>query len=186
MNNDQLNSTIRTILKIAGAALATHGATKAASLINAEDTVGVLMTIVSWAWSHYTHKEDPQPAAPTPAKLPLWIFLPLLALAWLVGCSTSQIKTAAEVETGADVTVVGVMTGWDIYVGAKHPGTNAELKVLHAFNAVKAAEVTVVDATITAAKEPTNTAPLLAAEQLFESSKTNLITLISAITNATH
>lgn len=55
MNKDQLMSLIRTILKVVGSALATHGATTAANLVNAEDTAGLVMTIIGFVWSHWTH-----------------------------------------------------------------------------------------------------------------------------------
>lgn len=54
MNKDQVNSVLRSALKIAGAALAAHGMTKAAAFINAEDTIGLILTLVGLIISHYS------------------------------------------------------------------------------------------------------------------------------------
>lgn len=101
----------------------------------------------------------------------------------LIGCSTNQVTTAYKVEGATDIAVRAAMSGWNLYVGMKHPGTNAELQVMHAFKTVQAAEVTVVDATASLAANPTNTAPLLAAQNAFSASIQNLNTLITTITN---
>lgn len=109
-----------------------------------------------------------------------------LAAACLVGCTTNQLSIAKKAEVATDATVTGGLAGWGVYVATKHPGTNAELQVLHAFKAVQASEVLVVDASATLAANPTNTAPLQAAQQVFDASKSNFFTLINSITNAIH
>lgn len=58
MSISQLNSLIRSTLKIVGAALTAHGMTQAGSLINAEDVIGVVLTVAGLVWSHY-HHDDP-------------------------------------------------------------------------------------------------------------------------------
>lgn len=53
--NPQVNSIIRTVLKIAGALLAQRGLTQAANLVNSEDVIGLLLVlagvVMSW-WEH--------------------------------------------------------------------------------------------------------------------------------------
>jgi hypothetical protein len=53
MNKDQIVSLVTSVLKIAGAALAAHGATKAAAFINAEDVSGAIIAVVTVVYSHW-------------------------------------------------------------------------------------------------------------------------------------
>lgn len=99
------------------------------------------------------------------------------------GCSTNQSTIAYKSEVAGDLAVKTAMTGWGFYVANYHPGTNAELRVLHGFNVVKAAELTVVDATASLAANPTNTAPLVSAQNALAASQASLVTLISSLTN---
>lgn len=55
MNQNQLNSLVRTILKIAGTALAAHGLTVSANLVNSEDVFGLVVLLVGLLQSHQTH-----------------------------------------------------------------------------------------------------------------------------------
>lgn len=102
----------------------------------------------------------------------------------LGGCSTNQTTTAYKGEVVGDTAVKTAMTGWGIYVQMYQPGTNAEQKVLNAFNLVRASELTVVDATASLAQNPTNTAPLQAAENALAASQADLVVLIGSLTNA--
>jgi hypothetical protein len=99
------------------------------------------------------------------------------------GCSTNQTTAAYKGEVVTDTAVKTAMTGWGVYVQLYHPGTNAETQVLHAFNSMRAAELTVVDATESLASNPTNTAPLQAAENALAASQADLVTLIGSLTN---
>lgn len=76
MNEDQINSLVRTVLKIAGTALAAHGLSASASLVNSEDVFGAIVLLVGLLQSHQTHADPlakaianfaagPAPAAPT-------------------------------------------------------------------------------------------------------------------------
>ena len=56
MHKDQLNSGVRSVLKIIGAALIAHGATVSASIVNSEDAIGVALLIAGLIWSHYNHQ----------------------------------------------------------------------------------------------------------------------------------
>jgi hypothetical protein len=55
MNQAQINSLIRSVLKIAGTALAAHGLTTAASLVNSEDVFGLVVLLVAVWQSHQHH-----------------------------------------------------------------------------------------------------------------------------------
>lgn len=50
-------SGVRSLVKVAGAALAAHGATKTAAIVNGEDVLGVCLVLAGFIWSHYAHKE---------------------------------------------------------------------------------------------------------------------------------
>ena len=67
MNSDQLNSLVRSVLKIAGAVLMAHGATKYAAIVNTEDMAGVVVTIIGMWLSHQTHGVGVQALACSPA-----------------------------------------------------------------------------------------------------------------------
>jgi len=89
MNQDQFLSAVRTVLKIAGSALATHGATKAASIVNSEDVIGLVLLIAAAAWSHFAHKSDPPTAPPMPSVGTTGSVLGVLLLlaVWSSGCA---------------------------------------------------------------------------------------------------
>jgi hypothetical protein len=65
MNKDQIVSLVTSILKIAGSALAAHGATKAASFLNTEDVTGAIITVVTVIYSHW-YNGQPQAVKPSP------------------------------------------------------------------------------------------------------------------------
>lgn len=120
-------------------------------------------------------------------RIPLIAYVALVAIATclaVVGCKTSQLATAQKVSVATDLTVSTAMNGWGIYVDAKHPGTNAERQVLHTWQAVKATELTILDAEASLISNPTNTPPLVAAQAAYQASASNLFTLLSTITNA--
>jgi hypothetical protein len=64
MNKEQIQSIIRSGLKIAGSALAAHGLTKYSAIINSEDAIGFVMALVGLYLSHSNHADS------TPAKTP--------------------------------------------------------------------------------------------------------------------
>ncbi len=114
----------------------------------------------------------------------LWFLCSLACIAWMfAGCSTTQTELAFKTEQAADLTVQTAMTGWGTYVALEHPGTNTEAKVLAAFNIYKNAELALVDATASLASEPTNTAPLTAAQSALAASQASLLSLITSLTN---
>jgi len=63
MNEDQIDSLIRTVLKIAGTALMTHGLTGYANLVNSADMFGAIVLLVGLWQSHQFHGWTVEPAA---------------------------------------------------------------------------------------------------------------------------
>ena len=62
MSMEQINSAIRSLLKILGTALAAHGATGAANVVNSEDVIGLSMVVAGVVWSALHHKQEtPEP-----------------------------------------------------------------------------------------------------------------------------
>lgn len=57
MNQAQALSLARTAIKIIGTALATHGLTKAAGIVNGEDVSGLVMTLFAIYFSQKTHSK---------------------------------------------------------------------------------------------------------------------------------
>ncbi len=56
MNQDQIESLVRTSLKIVGSVLLTHGLTDQANLINSPDVCGAIVLLVSMWQSHKFHE----------------------------------------------------------------------------------------------------------------------------------
>jgi hypothetical protein len=56
MNQDQIDSAVRTILKIVGTYLATKGLTEQAALINGSDVAGLITLLVGLWLSHQQHQ----------------------------------------------------------------------------------------------------------------------------------
>lgn len=83
MNTDQIASLLRSLLKFIGGLLVAHGLKTAAAVVNAEDTVGAIMTLGGFVWSHYKHS-DANPKAP-PTILLIVLLLPALSF----GCNAT-------------------------------------------------------------------------------------------------
>jgi hypothetical protein len=182
MNTDQLNSLIRSILKIIGAAFVAHGLTNAGSIVNSPDVIGVVLTLAGLIWSHYSASQPPStpPSQPT---LPLSVLLALLLpAAALVGCASAP-TNAYKAEAATDATVSAAMTAWGSYVAANHPPASEEMAVRNAFEKYQQAELLAIDATaIYAAAVSTNsTAPfdaITAASSNAAQSITDLVNLM--------
>ena len=112
MNQDQLSSLVRSVLKIVGALLISSGVKGAAGIsdtLNSPDCIGLVMFIIGMAWSHYSHAGDSStpPAAPAGgtgsggSKLPL-----MLAFACLVFMPVLCFTGCASLQPGADPVVV--------------------------------------------------------------------------------
>ncbi len=122
------------------------------------------------------------------ATLALFAVIATICLVSLLanGCGSTPTAIAYKGEVATDAAVRTAMVGWGAYVAAKHPGTNAEQKVLNAFRLVKQSELVLLDATESLALSPTNTAPLVAAQNAVAASEVNLQKLISSLTNSVH
>lgn len=89
MNADQIGSLVRSVLKVLGTWLAAHGASKAGSAINAEDTIGVIMTLIGFIMSHSIHSDSP-PATKPPSGAVTSVLL--LGLCLALGCSSQNAR----------------------------------------------------------------------------------------------
>lgn len=101
MNTSNLNSLIRTILKIAGAALITHGLQKDAAWLNSEDMVGALSILIGAIWSWRHHGQAPSNSSPMNPSAIALLLLPVAALNFC-GCSLFS-STSTPDQKAADV-----------------------------------------------------------------------------------
>ena len=85
MNQSQLNSAIRSGLKILGGILTAHGATSAAGLVNTEDLIGLALIVGGAIWSHFHHSD---PGSPPPPGIAAALFLALAMGLTAAGCAT--------------------------------------------------------------------------------------------------
>lgn len=113
MNQDQINSALRSLLKIIGSALAAHGLAQAASIVNGEDCIGVVLAVAGLVWSHFSHAPDapPPPAAKLPGPKIMMLAGMLTLLLGVAACNTAQqtvaYKTIASVEQAATMSYDG-------------------------------------------------------------------------------
>lgn len=107
----------------------------------------------------------------------------LSGLSWIVGCGTTAQSTAQQGVVATDASVRLAMTGWGLYVGVKHPGTNAEQQVYTAFEQVKSGELAVV-AAARAIGTNTDLTLLEATTLAYSASKSNLFNIIGSLTNS--
>ena len=113
----------------------------------------------------------------------------VLSCAYLVGCSSTPVTVAYKTEVTADTTAVAALTGWNAYVGAYHPGTNAELKVKQLFLQTQSAELALVQATYAwqlsgTNASSTNVPPLVTSAQAqYAAATSNLVNLIASLTS---
>ena len=57
MNQEQIDSVVRTILKIAGTALMAHGLANYAKIVNSPDVFGLIVLLVGIYASHQNHSD---------------------------------------------------------------------------------------------------------------------------------
>lgn len=89
MNTDQTTSLIRGLCKAIGAALLAHGASKAASIVNGEDTIGLIVMIIGFVSSHFVHKDD---STSSGSATPLIAALLLPCALLFGGCKTPKFE----------------------------------------------------------------------------------------------
>jgi hypothetical protein len=103
MNTDQINSLIRSALKVVGAALMAHGLTNTATIINSPDVLGLLLTLAGLLASHWQHAANtPGPKTPLAA-----LIIVGASLALGTGC-TSIINTPAGKAVSISQRVLGI------------------------------------------------------------------------------
>ena len=114
MNLDQFNSLIRSLLKVAGAALAAHGLTAAASIVNSQDVIGFVLVLAGMAWSHFTHSDTDTGTNSTGKATALLLLLLLPALVFSTGCANVS-QNAFTTELAAASTSDAAMRGYAAY-----------------------------------------------------------------------
>ena len=92
MNQTQIASLIRTGLKVLGTALATHGLTTAATILNSEDVIGLIIMTYGVILSHLEHDNDKTKSG---GNIPLAIIGGLFAASFLSGCANTVYKSPA-------------------------------------------------------------------------------------------
>lgn len=99
MNTDQLNSLIRSVLKIIGTALLAHGYTTAGTWLGAEEIIGAIIAVAGFIASHNWHKDESQPPAP---KFPVSSFIILTSSLAFCGCiATNPLHRPGDATTPA-------------------------------------------------------------------------------------
>jgi len=65
MNQDQIDSLVRSVVKIAGGILTAHGLTASATIVNSQNVIelitGIVMAVIGFYASHTTHSTDSVP-----------------------------------------------------------------------------------------------------------------------------
>jgi hypothetical protein len=172
MNPDQIASLVRSVLKMAGAALAVHGLTNAANIVNGEDLSGVVITILGLVLSHFSHSDGTTPSTPSGAsKVSVLLVFGMLAGTALFnsGCAnTTPNNVAYNTVAATSVTVDVAMDAWGAYVASGHATIDQERQVKAAYEKYQAAVYVVIDAGEVFAGATTNT----------------IVTLSSALTTA--
>lgn len=144
MNLSQINSIVRTLLKIIGTALVTHGATNAGNIVNSEDIIGLVLTIVGLIWSHYAHTPEPVPSSQGNLfKLALLFLLPAFLL---TGCTATQQRVSYNTLFSVEHSVSAAVDAYDGAVISGSVPTNAVPLVSRAFNQFQASMLIALDA----------------------------------------
>lgn len=161
MNQDQFYSTLRTLLKIIGSALATHGLTKAAGIVNTEDFIGLVLALAGVVWSHYNHASDTPTTPTSKTSVYAWLLIGALAIGLtpaLTGCKSTPPQTIAyQAASTTTITVEAAIRAYDVFAaqGKTTIAQNAQVKA--AYEKYQAAAAVVCDAgAIYAATSGTN------------------------------
>ena len=184
MNQNQIDSLIRSVFKIVGAVLTARGMILYANLLNMETVIGPVCTLVGILSSLNWHKSPSSPNSSSSggaASILLALALPVL---FLTGCGTTAQRAAYQSAGTAVVSVDKAMTVWGDYVAQYHPGTNAEAKVKAAFEKYQASAVVLADAgSIYAASGTTNGPTAAVFTQAVSQSGQTLLDLENLITS---
>jgi hypothetical protein len=143
MNSDQLQSLIRTVLKVGSGLLLAHGLTDTATVFNSPDVIAAITLIVTVIWSHYAHGANPPPPPPVTPILLLSFMLASGLVA--TGCKSGPAVTYRAASTSG-VAVGTALKAYDVFAaaGKTTPAQNAAVKA--AYEKYQAAFALVCDA----------------------------------------
>lgn len=137
MNNSQLQSIIRTALKIVSGLLLAHGLNQTASVLNTPDVIGALTLILSLLWSHWAHASAPDSKAGAGAGGKTGLLLVLLSASFVfTGCSTLP-ENAFKAELAAATAGDAAMRGYSAYWNKAIANPPAYHRTADALNAEK-------------------------------------------------
>jgi hypothetical protein len=163
MNQDQISSLTRSVMKVIAGLLAAHGLQNEATWMNTPDVISAVLLAVSLAWSHFAHQSPPSSAdGGTPKSgggATLMAFLLAAELLLNAGCHSTPQQAAYRAAGTTIVSVDTVMNLWGAYVAANHPGVAAETKVETAYEKYQAAMVAVCDAGVVYSATGSTNAP---------------------------
>ena len=114
MNNAQIASHIRTVLKFASGMLIAHGMTNTAGFLNAPDISGAIILFLTALVSHFIHSAPDAPTPPTPPCRPgLTVLLALMLPALVITSARSQTNQVTNLlpTNGPAFTVAGLFSG---------------------------------------------------------------------------
>jgi hypothetical protein len=185
MNEDQANSLVRTLLKVAAGLFAAHGMQNTSTLLNGPDLTAAALLIVGLLWSHYVHSSPPLPGGgspPTGGGTTTLLFL-LAGSLWLgTGCKITPQQVAYRSAGTTVVSVDAAMNLWGAYVAAQHPSTNVETQVKSAYEKYQADMTVVCDAGAIYSASGTNTTGAAALNQAISSAGQDLLDLENLLT----
>lgn len=171
MNQDQVSSAVRSILKLLGAALVAHGATKAAAWVNAEDVAGLAVAIVGLVWSFISHRAAAGTSTGSVGEGPgskviLFLLLPALVFGGLTtGCKSTPQQVAYQAAGTTSVTVESALAAYDVLAKAGKTSVAQNAQVKAAYLKYQAAFAVLCDAGAVYAATSTTNAPAAAALQ---------------------
>jgi hypothetical protein len=147
MNSDQLNSLIRTVLKIIGGIFLQHGLADYANLVNSADVIGLVTLLAGIYLSHRAHATAPSTPPPPSGQSPIILCVLLAGLAASpLACSTSPQRASYQAAGATIISVDAVMTLWGDYVARNHPPASQEAAVKAAYEKYQASMAVACDA----------------------------------------
>ena len=150
MNIDQVTSLVRSLMKIIGSALAAHGLTQAAGIVNGEDCIGVVLAIAGMVWSHWEHAADSAPPAGTNRAMLTWLMIAAMGLfggsLMVSGCKSTPQQVAYQAAGTTAVTVETALAAYDQFAKAGKTTVAQNLAVKNAYVKYQAAFAVLCDA----------------------------------------
>lgn len=174
-------------MKIIGSALATHGLTNAASIVNTEDFIGLVLVIAGAIWSHYQHGTDsPTPPTSNKSGLGAWLLIGALAMGMtgaVTGCHTPPQTVAYRAASGTTLSVETAIRTYNVFAAQGKTTVAQNQQVKAAYEKYQAALLVVCDAgAIYAATSGTNApAVSLALQVAVQNSAASFADLVNLI-----